>query len=130
MKIKMYGRGAVVSPSFERASAGCSGGEKPWELDADVYILCAGRHPVPEGLEGKVEYIYHYIQDPMDFGALELAAERALQGAETGGRVYVYVTGLTSALVAVMNVLRKKGARLTLMHFDRVSGCYRPQYVC
>lgn len=41
----------------------------------------------------------------------------------------LYVTGLTVALVAVINACRGFNVKLTLMHYDRESGTYYPQEV-
>lgn len=41
----------------------------------------------------------------------------------------IYVTGLTVALVAVINVCLRVGISLTLMHFNRATGDYYPQGV-
>lgn len=41
----------------------------------------------------------------------------------------LYVTGLTVATVAVINVCRGLGVSLTLMHYDQSAGDYYPQGV-
>ena len=41
----------------------------------------------------------------------------------------LYVTGLTMALVSVMNAAKKHEMEITLYHFDRETGKYFPQEV-
>lgn len=41
----------------------------------------------------------------------------------------VYVTGLTSVACELVDVCNKAGVLLTLMHYDRSTGSYRPQYL-
>jgi len=41
----------------------------------------------------------------------------------------VYVTGLTSVSCELVDVCNKAGILLTLMHYDRETGSYRPQYL-
>lgn len=129
MKIKMYEKDGYASPSREAAARFGSGAQPPKELEADVYVLCAGRHPLPEGLEGRADYVYHYIGSPLNFGALEIAAQRAFAKVGAGEKVYIYVTGLAPALIAALNALREKGTAVTLLHYDRRTLGYRPQHV-
>ncbi len=44
-------------------------------------------------------------------------------------KLNLYVTGLTVALVAVLNVTRELGIEVTLYHFNRETGEYYPQKV-
>lgn len=112
--------------------------------------LCAGRHEMPVNT-----YIFERIDDPMNFGAMECAASKriwelmrdagvprvqAMVGIpgsmDTGTRdvfdceVLIYVTGLSSALIAALNVLQDFGVRyVSLMHFDKENDCYKEQVV-
>lgn len=69
------------------------------------------------------------IKDPMDFGVLEADAAKSIVSTDAAGSLIVYVTGLTPALVAVINVCRLMHKDLILMHFDRDSGVYKAQLV-
>ncbi|OQA07947.1 MAG: hypothetical protein BWY65_01678 [Firmicutes bacterium ADurb.Bin373] len=84
--------------------------------------LCRGRHDIP----GVDNYIFPSQVDPLDLAGMEAAAAAALAGVEA---LDLYVTGLTVALVAVINYCRQAGISLTLWHFDRESGDYYPQPV-
>lgn len=106
--------------------------------------LVRGRHELPTDT-----YIFDEIEDVFDFDAMyDTAADfilqsvgvtkkagRAINSASyTDGEVYrgdrelvVYVTGLTAALAAVISACAAWGVQLTLMHYDREMGDYRPQ---
>lgn len=112
--------------------------------------LCAGRHEMPVNA-----YIFDRIDNPMAFDKMECAASKriwelmgdasvprvqAMVGMpgsmDTGTRyifdceVLIYVTGLSSALIAVLNALQDFGVqRVILMHFDKANDCYQPQVV-
>lgn len=110
--------------------------------------LCAGRHEIP----GVDNYIFpETIEDPMDFDGMsirvyEWIAEQGFGytnhswnptfGADytdipvsIGDTLVVYVTGCTPALGAVISICVDSGIPLTLMHYDRATGGYKPQVV-
>lgn len=112
--------------------------------------LCAGRHEMPVNA-----YIFDRIDDPMDFEAMECAASKriwlllesagvprvqtivGIHGSMDSGTRYVYdcevmiyVTGLSSALIAALNALQGIGVKkVSLMHFDKANDCYKEQHV-
>lgn len=112
--------------------------------------LCEGRHELPSALK---EYIFKGEINPLNITYLENKAfDRLWSIAYRNGwvvtdpawneydeepllidadkfHINLYVTGLTVALVAVLNVCRNEGISVTLMHFDRESGEYYPQEV-
>lgn len=85
--------------------------------------LCKGRHEIPEAKDGA---IFENAVDPLDVDGLEREASSVLDDVR---ELVLYVTGLTVALVAVINVCKEKRIDLTLMHYDRESGDYYPQKV-
>ena len=85
--------------------------------------LCQGRHEIPNATDGA---IFSNTINPLDVHGLEEIAFNKLEGANS---VNLYVTGLTVALVAVINVCHREGIMLTLWHYDRDSGNYYPQSV-
>ena len=90
--------------------------------------LCAGRHEIPQATDGA---IYSAINDVTDIGTLDEIAALALVPYYKGnGEVNVYVTGLTVALVSVINVACSHGVNLTLWHYNAANGNYYPQEVC
>ncbi len=87
--------------------------------------LCQGRHSIPQ----VTEYIFTQEVNPLDVDGLTRQAVTNLfklkkQGVTT---INLYVTGLTVALVAVINAAITHGITLILWHFDRESGNYYPQ---
>lgn len=87
--------------------------------------LVQGRHEISE----VKEYIFENALDPADIMGIRSLAKKNLGFLNAGDSLKVYVTGLTVALVEVINICHSKGARLTLMHFDREKGTYFPQEI-
>lgn len=88
-----------------------------------VYVLCKGRHEMSAEIEGA---IFSNTLDPLDIDGMEKIASDKLEGVRS---LTLYVTGLSVALVAVINVCHQKCIELVLMHFDRATGNYYPQKV-
>lgn len=85
--------------------------------------LCEGRHPIPGAIDGS---IYPGVVDPIDLPGQAAVAAAALEGVQ---ELNLYITGLTVALVTVINHCHQQGIRLTLWHFNRDTGDYFPQAV-
>lgn len=85
--------------------------------------LCEGRHEIPEAVDGA---IFPQQLNPLDLKGMRTAAAAKLAGVE---ELDLYVTGLTVALVEVINFCHANGVSLTLWHFDRETGGYYPQVV-
>lgn len=93
--------------------------------------LCESRHAMPAEVTGSV--FGETIADPTDTDELlHTATQRILSHVRPGhgGHIYLYVTGLTVALGAVIRACLNHAVHLTLMHYDRESGEYYPQYIC
>lgn len=85
--------------------------------------LCQGRHEIPEAEDGA---IFPNEINPTDLERINAVCEKSLQGVK---KLTLYVTGLTVALVSVINYCHANKVDLTLMHFDRNTGGYYPQKV-
>ena len=85
--------------------------------------LCKSRHEIQFAIDGA---IFDTTVNPLDVMGLEEHAKSVLMGING---LTLYVTGLTVALVAVINACRALGIELTLMHYDRESDSYYPQEV-
>lgn len=85
--------------------------------------LCEGRHEIPAAVDGA---IFPQQLNPLDLEGMRSTAAAKLAGVEV---LDLYVTGLTVALVEVINLCRIEGIALTLWHFDRATGDYYPQVV-
>ena len=87
--------------------------------------LIKGRHELPVK-----NYIFTGEISPVDFKRMEeVAWVWLMQHTAPGDVLYLYVTGLTAATVAVIKACTRTGTGLVLMHFDRESGTYVPQDV-
>lgn len=88
--------------------------------------LCQGRHEIPE----VTEYFFGQTLDPTDInGMYNEAFEKIETQMQDVDVIHLYVTGLTVALVAVINATRTVDMPLILYHFDRETGEYYPQQV-
>ena len=87
-----------------------------------VYELCKGRHQTPAPAA-----IFPGELNPLDVQGMYTAADAAIPDDCT--ELTLYVTGLSVALLAVVQVANDRGITLTAMHFDRESGQYYPQHV-
>lgn len=87
--------------------------------------LCEGRHEIPYVTDG---YIFGFEVDPLRPALLELQAG-ALMIKNDIKKLDLYVTGLSVALVAVINAARVTGVDLTLYHYDKDTNIYYPQEV-
>jgi len=88
--------------------------------------LCQGRHEIPQATEGAI--FENEIADPTNTKALQAAAYAKLSAMDVE-ELNLYVTGLTVALIAVINACKELGISLTLWHFDRETGGYFKQEV-
>lgn len=90
-----------------------------WVEQEELLGLCKGRHELPVD-----KYIFEdAIEDPTDMSYMEEVVEEALSSIENP-RIGLYVTGLTVALVAVLNVATRLGKFVTLYHFDSKKNTY------
>lgn len=110
---------------YECGGLGMSTCEYAGVVSMASVALCESRHNIPGAIDGS---IFPQSVDPTDVVGLEREAERIIS--ESGVQyLNVYVTGLTVALVAVINACQKLGVKLMLMHYDRETGTYFPQFV-
>ena len=87
--------------------------------------LCKGRHDMPSEVQGA---IFDCEVNPLDPDKLlkEVIQSKKLENIDY---LILYVTGLTVALVAVMNACKMLGVRIMLMHYNKDTGKYYPQEV-
>ena len=117
------------------------------KCDSLNVTLCAGRHEIPQATDGAIfrEIPERLITSPhmleeAAFGRL-WSIEHSLgvdspdeeelycSGLNPAVPVNIYVTGLTVALIAVLNVCRRERVPVTLYHYNRGTGTYFPQSV-
>lgn len=89
--------------------------------------LCEGRHPLPVN-----EYVFgSVIEDPTDVNGLEEVAEEFFRNLIPDCLLELYVTGLSVALIAAINVASKyiNIKNIVLMHYDSKTNTYYPQFL-
>lgn len=86
--------------------------------------LCAGRHTI-DNIQG---YIFEEIKDVTNAGALFNEAYANLKELEDG-KLELYVTGLTVALIEVLNACKFLNIKVELYHFNRETNSYFKQNV-
>lgn len=86
--------------------------------------LCAGRHTI-DGIQG---YIFEEIKDVTDVGTLFNEAYTNLKELENG-KLCLYVTGLTVALIEVLNACKFLNIKVQLYRFNRETNSYFKQNV-
>jgi len=98
--------------------------------------LIRGRHDMPVS-----SYIFDKVEDMFDYAEIRkhiedfINAEVGVKYAEDGivytsrglKHLVVYITGLTAVACELVDVCNAMGVPLTLMHYDRDTGNYRPQ---
>lgn len=125
-------------------------------MNAINIALCEGRHEIPGAIDG---FIFETeIQDVTNTTRLEEQAFSGIWNAcyrhyrngesgylmsdpdwdgedmepliiRKGVTINLYVTGLTVALIATINVCRREGLNVTLWHYNRETDSYYPQNV-
>lgn len=85
--------------------------------------LCAGRHLTPAQNGAIFE---NEIDDVTDTRKMYEIISNKLYGVD---KVILYVTGLTVALVEVINYCNDNGVELTLMHYNKETDSYYEQIV-
>ena len=89
--------------------------------------LCEGRHEIPAAVDGA---IYPFEVNPFDYEGLRSVAANRLDGFGHGnGVVNLYVTGMTSAALAVASICFENEINLIAWHYNRDTGEYAPQVV-
>ena len=97
--------------------------------------LCESRHEIPQITDG---YIFPSEVNPTDLRELNsLAVDKLMDICEKEyinkkqivGQLNLYVTGLTVALIEVLNICKMYGIRVTLYHYNRDTNDYFPQEV-
>lgn len=104
--------------------------ESPYEPYYEVsdhasMALCEGRHAIPQAVDGA---IFDTVINPLDVEGLQSEAYNKIKALDINS-LDLYVTGLTVALVAVLNACRQLGIVVTLYHYDREEGNYYSQQV-
>lgn len=95
------------------------------EVDHASMALCEGRHAIPQAEDGA---IFGHTINPLEPQGLQAEGESKLRELDIKS-LDLYVTGLTVALISVLNACRQLGIVVTLYHYDRKEDNYYPQQV-
>lgn len=88
--------------------------------------LCKARHNTP----AKDGAIFENEVNPLNPAELETIAYSRLKSfGDDVKYIDLYVTGLTVALIATLNACKRLDIKVTLKHFDRITGMYYSQEV-
>lgn len=82
-----------------------------------------GRHEIKK----VQEYVFENIPDPTDVKGTERMAYDRLSNLKSPCKVELYVTGLTMAVISVINAASALAVPITLMHYDRKRDACFPQ---
>jgi len=86
--------------------------------------VCEGRHDIPLAEDRAV---FGEIEDPMDFISLKgKCRERFMPLVGKCDVLNLYVTGLTPALLTVINFCREHNMECITWHFNKANGTYKP----
>lgn len=93
--------------------------------------LCEGRHNIPQVTDG---YIFPSEVNPTDLiGLNNIASDKIIQMCEkfknSKIKLNLYVTGLTVALIELLNVCKIHDLEVTLYHYNKETNDYFPQKV-
>ena len=90
------------------------------------YALCEGRHVIPQAKDGA---IFPSIVKPV-VDELEAYADKFIRNHLVQGQtMHLYATGLTMALLAVLNACKKHSIPVVVFHYNRDTGDYDPQEI-
>lgn len=86
----------------------------------------AGRHEI-KGIDG---YVLNAVENVTDLGSIEKAVNASLdEQLKDYEKLDLYVTGLTSVVLAVVKYCYDNNVKLSCYHFDRDSGGYFEQVI-
>lgn len=98
------------------------------EITAPVWQLCDSRHDNPIANQGGL--FPRCLMNPMDVLGMENILMRKIEDVYIcPNTMFCVVTGMTTALVALINVCARKHIRLVLLHYDIVHDAYHMQVV-
>lgn len=98
------------------------------EVDAPVWQLCQSRHDNPIANMGGL--LPKCLTNPMDmYGMKKDILDKIRPHYGFGDTLFCVVTGMSSALVALINACAALDVELKLLHYDIVHECYQIQEV-
>lgn len=98
------------------------------EITAPVWQLCDSRHENPIANMGGI--FPKCLANPLDMRGMKSDILDRLNGNYSfGDTLFCVVTGMSSALISLVNACAALDVRLRLLHYDVVHDCYKMQLV-
>ena len=98
------------------------------EINAPVWQLCDSRHENPIANMGGI--FPKCLANPLDMRGMKSDILDKIRGKYGfGDTLFCVVTGMSSALIALVNACSALDVRLRLLHYDVVHDCYKMQLV-
>ena len=97
------------------------------------YLMFPNRHPHEDVIGLTSIYKNSKVDYPFDYKGMEKEAKEFFEkeDLENTDVILIYITGLTSALICIFNVLREMNIHtyICVMHYNKDTGHYISQYV-
>lgn len=98
------------------------------EINAPVWQLCDSRHENPIANMGGI--FPKCLANPLDMRGMKSDILDKIRGKYGfGDTLFCVVTGMSSALISLVNACAALDVRLRLLHYDIVHDCYKMQLV-
>ena len=98
------------------------------EINAPVWQLCDSRHENPIANMGGI--FPKCLANPLDMRGMKSDILDKIRGKYGfGDTLFCVVTGMSSALISLVNACAALDVRLRLLHYDVVHDCYKMQLV-
>lgn len=98
------------------------------EINAPVWQLCDSRHENPIANMGGI--FPKCLANPLDMRGMKSDILDKIRGKYGfGDTLFCVVTGMSSALISLVNACSALDVRLRLLHYDVVHDCYKMQLV-
>lgn len=98
------------------------------EINAPVWQLCDSRHENPIANMGGI--FPKCLANPLDVRGMKSDILDKIKGKYGfGDTLFCVVTGMSSALISLVNACAALDVRLRLLHYDVVHDCYKMQLV-
>lgn len=98
------------------------------EINAPVWQLCDSRHENPIANMGGI--FPKCLANPLDMRGMKSDILDKIKGKYGfGDTLFCVVTGMSSALISLVNACAALDVRLRLLHYDVVHDCYKMQLV-
>ncbi len=90
-------------------------------------MVVKGRHKIVNNQGQEVtDFVFDEIEDVRNIEEMQRIADKKI-AAVPSNRVHLYITGLTVAVITVINAVIKYNKEIVFWHYDRETETYYPQ---